>query len=77
MWSRRIGRMEKEDNVIISTVQPAALAWYGNYETAISFDGGREWRIAEGYDSEDEAENGHKKYCAMSNDELANLNFID
>lgn len=45
-------KTEREDGVIISTLKPTHfLAWYGNYETAVSIDR-NDWRIVEGYENE-------------------------
>lgn len=35
------------------------------------------WRIAEGYQTLKEAEEGHKKYEIMTKEELENLDYID
>lgn len=65
----------REDGVIISTVRPSSMAWYGKYETALSVDG-REWDILEGYSTKEEAQKGHNKYLNMSREELVNLDYI-
>ena len=37
--SNRIGLTEREDDIVVSTVESSPLiAWYGRYETAISID---------------------------------------
>lgn len=72
----RIGRT-KRGNIVISTVKPSFMAWYGKYETAVSFDNQNHWRIAEGYETEDEAIKGHEKYCHMTDEELNNIHWID
>lgn len=72
----RIGLTEREDNVVISTVEPLFWAWYGKYETAISIDG-EPWRIAEGYETLGEAMRGHDKFSKMSKEELMNYKYID
>ena len=66
----------REDGVIISTVYVPFMAWYGPYETGISFNNGENWYIAEGYNDHNNATIGHEKYCAMSKQELENLTFI-
>lgn len=66
----------REYGVIISTVYIPFMAWYGPYETGISFNNGEDWHIAEGYNDHNNATIGHKKYCAMSKEELENLTFI-
>jgi hypothetical protein len=52
------------------------MAWYGKYETAIRLEGGFEWRIAEGYETEEEARIGHEKYVNMSADEIERIAWI-
>lgn len=68
--SIKIAREKRQDGVIISTVKPLAMAWYGNYETAIAFDNNLKWCIAEGYETREAAEVGHQKYMNMSREEL-------
>ena len=51
------------------------MAWYGNYETAVSIDG-NDWRILEGYETEQQAREGHSKYENMSKQELLNFDYI-
>lgn len=68
-------RNEREDNIIISTLAPSFMAWYGEYETGISIDGG-DWRIAEGYNTLEESEVGHLKYSNMTKKELQNIKWI-
>lgn len=77
MMSIRVDITKRENNIVVSTVEPKALAWFGEYETAISFDDGVSWRIAEGYDTLEEAIKGHKKYSNMDIKELENIEFID
>ena len=69
-------RTERKDGVVISTVRPYFMAWYGNYETAISIDG-NDWRILEGYETEQQAREGHSKYENMSKQELLNFDYMD
>lgn len=66
---------KREDGVIISTVQPMFLAWYGKYETAVSIDG-EPWRILEGYGTAPDAVQGHNKYENMSKRELLEFDYI-
>lgn len=61
-----------KDGIIISTVKPPFMAWYGKYETAISFDNQETWSIAEGYETFEKAVEGHDKYALMSKEELEN-----
>ena len=75
--SNRIGLTKREDNVVISTVEPSPLiAWYGRYETAISIDG-EPWRIAKEYDTLEEAIKGHAKFSSMTKEELMEYKYID
>lgn len=52
------------------------MAWYGKYETAIGLEGGSGWRIAEGYETEEEAIKGHEKYVAMSEKEINKIEWM-
>lgn len=72
----RIDLTERKDGYVISTVAPTCLAWYGKYETAIMLKGTLEWRIAEGYETEEEARAGHEKYVNMSSDEINKIKWI-
>lgn len=72
----RIGLTKREDGYIISTVEPPFMAWYGKYETAIGLEGGFNWRIVEGYKTEEEARIGHEKYVNMSADEIERIVWI-
>ena len=68
--------VKKEEEIVISTIKVPCLDWYGSYETAISLDG-RSWRIAEGYDTEEEALKGHEKYAKKSKEEILELSYSD
>ena len=70
-----IMKTSRNDGVIISTVAPSFLAWYGEYETAISIDG-KPWRIARGYESLEEAIEGQDRFSKMSKEELMNYKYI-
>lgn len=72
----RIGLTKREDGYIVSTVEPPFMAWYGKYETAIGLEEGSGWRIAEGYETEEEAIKGHEKYVAMSEKEINKIEWI-
>ena len=75
--SNRVGLTKREDGVIISTIESSPLvAWYGRYETAISIDG-EPWRIAKGYDTLEEAIEGHIRFSEMNKEELMNYKYID
>ena len=69
----RIDLTKREDGYIVSTVKPTFMAWYGKYETAIMLKGGFNWRIAEGYETEEEARKGHEKYVNMSVDDIERI----
>ena len=69
----RIDLTKRKDGYVISTVEPMFMAWYGKYETAIRLEGGFGWRIAEGYETEEEARIGHEKYVNMSADEIGKI----
>jgi len=66
----------RESGIVISTVAVPFLAWYGPYETGISVNSQKSFSIAEGYTNEDEAREGHLKYCNMSDEEIRNIKFI-
>ena len=74
--SKRIGLTEREDDVVVSTVESCpSIAWYGRYETAISINH-TFWRIAKGYDTLEEAIEGHIKFATMSKEELMEYKYI-
>lgn len=72
----KLFRDKLQEGVILSTIRADFMAWYGEYETAITFDNQETWRILEGYNNIQDAENGHEKYKNMSVEELKNLEFI-
>ena len=72
----RIGLTKREDGYIVSTVEPPFMAWYGKYETAIRLEGGFNWRIAEGYETEEEARIGHEKYVNMNVDDIERIAWV-
>ena len=72
----RIDLTKRKDGYVISTVEPMFMPWYGKYETAIGLEGGFGWRIAEGYETEEEAIKGHEKYVAMSEKEINKIEWI-
>lgn len=72
----RIDLTKREDGYIVSTVEPPFMTWYGKYETAIGLEEGSRWRIAEGYETEEEARIGHEKYVNMSADEIGKIAWI-
>lgn len=71
---RRLKLSKREDGYIISTVK-SFDNWYGEYETAICYRTDN-WRIAEGYKTEEEAIKGHEKYLKMTAKEIERLEFI-
>lgn len=71
----RIRLNKREDGYIISTVKSYDNC-YGAYETAIMLEGLDCWRIAEGYETEEEARIGHEKYVNMSTDEIEKIAWI-
>ena len=72
----RIDLTKREDGYIVSTIEPPFMAWYGKYETAIRLEGSFNWRIAEAYETEEEARIGHEKYVSMSTDEIEKIEWI-
>ena len=72
----RIDLTKRKDGYVISTVELMIMAWNGKYETGIMLEGGFEWRIAEGYETEEEARIGHEKYVNMSADEIERIAWI-
>ena len=72
----RIGYLKREDGVVISTVKPPCLAWYGTYETAIRMEDELSWKIYKGYENKEDALIGHKEFCEMSKEEILNLSPI-
>ena len=72
----RIDLTKRKDGYVISTVEPMFMAWNEKYETAIMLEGRFEWRIAEGYETEEEARIGHEKYVNMSVDEIEKIAWI-
>lgn len=71
----RIRLTKREDGYIISTVK-SYDNWYGAYETAIMLEGLDCWNIAEGYSTKEEANKGHEKYVAMSEEEINKIEWI-
>lgn len=69
----QIKRDYLEEGVVLSTARPVAFAWYGEYETAITFDNQESWKILKGYDTEEEAIEWHEKFKNMSIDELMDM----
>ena len=72
----RIDLTKRADGYIVSTIEPPFMAWYGKYETAIRLEGGFNWRIAEGYETEEEARIGHEKYVNMSVDDIERIAWV-
>ena len=61
------------EGIILSTVKTVFMNWYGDYETAITFDNQSTWKILKGYDTKDQAIKGHEEFKKMSIDELMSL----
>lgn len=76
MIDNKIGRTTR-GNITISTIEVNFLAWYGPYETAISFDGENIWKVAKAYATEEDAIKGHEMYSNMTDEELLKIDFID
>ena len=75
--STKIRLTEREDNVVVFTVEPNPLiGWYGKYETVISIDG-ELWKIAKGYDTLEKAIEGHIRFSEMNKEELIEYKYID
>ena len=72
----RIDLTKREDGFIVSTVKSTFMVWHGKYETAIMLEDLDCWRIAEGYETEEEARIGHEKYVNMSADEIEKIDWI-
>ena len=73
--SNRVRLTKREDGYIVSTVK-SYDNMYGAYETAIMLEGLDYWNIAEGYETEEEAIEGHEKYVAMSEKEINEIEWI-
>ena len=72
----RLKYTKRVDGYIFSTIK-SIDNWYGKYETAIRLEGMDNWRIAEGYDTEEEALKGHEKYSTMTEEEINKIKYID
>lgn len=72
----KLKRDKLGEGIILSTVKPGFMAWYGTYETAITFDDQANWEILKGYKTEEEAINGHENFKNMTIEELMNLDKI-
>ena len=70
----RLKYTKRDDGYIISTVS-SYDNWYGPYETAIRTEESN-WRVAEGYGNEEDALEGHEKYCTMSEEEIDEIEYI-
>ena len=73
--SNRIGLTEREDGVVIFTVEPYYMPWHGKFETAVSIDS-KPLRIAEEYETLEEAMEGHIRFSKMSKEELINYKYM-
>ena len=61
------------EGIILSTIKVTFMAWYGEYEKAITFDNQETWKILKGYDTKEQAIKGHEEFKKMSIDELMSL----
>ena len=61
------------EGIILSTVKVYFMKLYGDYETAITFDNQKTWKILKGYNTEEEAIKGHEEFKKMSIDELMSI----
>ena len=71
----RLKYTKRNDGYEISTIASPDNA-YGKYETAIGLEELGEWRIAEGYDTEEKALKGHEKYSNMTEEEINHVDYI-
>ena len=76
MHNETIGRDERKDGNIISSIKVKWLNWYGKYETAVKYPNGV-IRVIEWYETEEECRAGHEKYLNMPQEEFDKLEFID
>lgn len=78
--NNRVELTKRKDGYVISTVKPWTMAWYGKYETGIWYEDEKgecgTIRIAEGYKTEEEAKEGHKKYVNIATEELEKIEWI-
>lgn len=68
--SEKVATDQKED-VIISTVRMSDYAWFGEYETAVCYDG--KVHPVMGYTTIEEALRGHQYFLSLSVSELKQL----
>jgi hypothetical protein len=71
----RLKYTKRKDGFIVSTIISLDNR-YGRYETAIRLEGLEHWKIAEGYNTEEEAIKGHEKYSNMREEEINKINYI-
>ena len=70
---------EREDGVIVSSVEPPFMAWHGKYETAAIYRDGSEAyvKIVAGYDTLEECLEGHERILNMTDEEFYKLPDLD
>lgn len=71
----RLKYTKRDDGYIISTIS-SFDNWYGPYETAIRTEGSN-WKVAEGYENAEDALKGHEKYCAMSEEYINKIKYVE
>lgn len=72
----RIALEVRDDGVVISTVRVEVLPFFGEYETAISFDGGK-WKVLRGYNTKRDALEYHEELKMMTREEIENLDYVE
>lgn len=72
----RIALEVRDDGVVISTIRVEVLPFFGEYETAISFDGGK-WKVLCGYATKSDALIYHQKLKGMTREEIENLDYVE
>jgi hypothetical protein len=68
----RLKLEEREDGVVISTIEAPFMNWYGKYEIAISVDGSP-WNVCFGSDYKEEIIKKHEEYAKMTKEELIKI----
>ena len=72
----RLAYSERNDQVIISTVEVPFLPLWGEFETAISVDN-QSWKIYKAYSTAEDALDGHTYFSKLSKDEIIKLEPLD
>lgn len=71
--TNNVKRDELAPGVILSIVKVPFMNWFGDFETAITFDDEGSWHILKGYDSRKEAIIGHEYFKELSIEQLEKL----